>query len=142
MSLNCDKSLEAIELVLPWPPSLNNYKRVGRIVTTKSGKLYQQRVNNNETKMYYYQVWMKVKPIFGLEGSPFYQDGKIKLGVTMALHPPHEKRYDIDNFCKVQFDALTNAKVWADDSQVCRLFIQKKAMKPEGEVSLSIYALE
>lgn len=128
-----------IELVLPWPPSVNNYKKIGGIVTTKTGKLYQKRVNTNETKMFYYQVWMKVKAEMGIEGSKYAQDSTISLGVTIDLHPPSDRRYDVDNRLKVLLDSLTRAKVWVDDSQVCRLFIQKMESVPGGEVKIVIY---
>ena len=36
----------------------------------------------------------------------------------------HISRPDVDNFCKLVFDAL-NGIFWRDDSQICHLFAQK-----------------
>ena len=115
-----------IELELPWPPSVNNYKKVGKIVKTKSGKLYQQRVNSNETKTYYYQVYMLsrkfVPEIWRKE--TYLETTKYRLVVT--LFPAYRHRFDIDNLLKVLCDSLTRAKIIYDDSQIYELFIEKK----------------
>lgn len=129
-----------IELILPFPPSVNNYKKVGRMVLTKNNKLYQQRVNTNETKMFYYKVWMRIKPKLPREGTIFGDSATIACEID--LHPPHSnKRWDADNRLKVLLDSLTNAKVWDDDSQVTRLVVQKMAMIPQGQTVVRIYEL-
>ena len=50
-----------IELTLPYPPSVNHYKTVGRLTRTKTSKVYQQRINSSETHSYYHAVWGIVK---------------------------------------------------------------------------------
>jgi crossover junction endodeoxyribonuclease RusA len=130
------------ELVLPWPPSVNHYKKVGAIIKTSSGKIYQKRVNTNETKMFYWQAYQECKKRMPPEGSIFCRDSTIRLGVNIGLHPPHSKRYDLDNRLKVLLDSLTRARVWNDDSQICRLFVQKLEPKEKGEVVIQIYSLE
>lgn len=115
-----------IELELPWPPSVNSYKKVGRIVTTAKGKLYQQRVNTNETKTFYFQVWMKCKQLLP---SPFTKEDR--LSVKVVLYPP-SKRWDIDNPTKVLLDSLTMAHIWPDDVQIDQLSITKESPQPEN----------
>lgn len=114
-----------IEFKLPFPPSVNSYKKVGRIVKTKTGKLYQQRVDSNETKTFYYQVYMLTKQK-ALTASFTEQD---RLSVEVILYPPNNK-FDIDNPIKVLFDSLTKAKVWHDDRQIDRLLITKEPAQP------------
>ncbi len=132
-----------IELILPWPPSLNHYKKVGRIVMTKNKKLYQQRVNTNETKLFYWQVWSVVKKIMPVEGFRYALDSTIELEVEVYLHPPlkYPKKYDADNFFKVLGDSLTNAKVWDDDSQVHCLLLRKCVPIEQGQVRVIIKEL-
>ena len=130
-----------IELTLPWPQSVNHYKKVGGLIRTKTGKMFQKRVNTNETNLFYYQVWMRVKPRIPPEGFLFRNDGTIRLYLEVDLHPPHTKRYDADNYLKVLLDSLTNAKVWADDSQVHRLLVEKKTMVEGGQVIVRISEL-
>ena len=43
-------------VVTPWPPSVNHYKKVGQLITTKKGKTFQTRVNTQATKTFYYEV--------------------------------------------------------------------------------------
>jgi hypothetical protein len=47
-----------IELILPYAPSVNNYKRIGRLRTLKSGAVYQTRVNTEATTRFYWKVWI------------------------------------------------------------------------------------
>jgi len=134
--------MNLITFELPWPPSVNNYKKIGKIVKTQSGKLYQQRINNNETKMFYFEVYMISKKIMPTEGSKFAISDQIELEVSIDLHPPHQKRYDVDNRLKVLLDSLTRAKIIKDDSQIRRLIVQKKPMIEHGKTIVSIRILE
>ena len=133
--------MNEIELVLPWPPSVNHYKKIGGIVQTKTGKLYQKRVNTNETKMFYYQVWMRVKPKLPHEGFIFRNSATMCLSLTVDLYPPNERRYDIDNRLKVLLDSLMHSKVIADDSQIHRLFVQKMDTIEGGQVIVKVSEL-
>lgn len=43
----------------------------------------------------------------------------------MEVQPPLKKRsYDIDNYCKVVFDALQHAGIYKNDSQIKELTIK------------------
>lgn len=135
-------SKESLKLTLPWPPSVNHYKKVGRLVTTTSGKLYQQRVNTNETQAFYYETYIRTKQQLAREGFKFVIGETIPLGVDVWLHPPNEKRYDIDNRLKVLLDGLVRAKIIIDDSLINRLLVQKMGMIPNGQVIVNIYPLQ
>ena len=51
----------------------------------------------------------------------------------------HTKRPDLDNLEKAVMDALTKAKWWEDDSQVCVKITKKRYM---GKPGVEIYAAE
>jgi crossover junction endodeoxyribonuclease RusA len=135
---NLRNGLMMIELDLPWPPSVNHYKKVGRIVKTKSGKLYQQRVNTNDTKKYYFDVYMLYKAVKHAEWLKFADSETISFDLRVYLYPPNESRYDIDNRLKVLFDSLTRAKVIKDDSQITRLYVEKCNIIEHGKVVVRI----
>lgn len=125
-------------LKLPWPPSLNHYKKIGRLVTTKNGKVYQQRANTDETKTFYYKTYIVSKENMPPEWPKFRDREDIKYQVRVSLHPPNKCRYDIDNRLKVLFDGLMHAKIINDDAQIHRLFVEKLNMIDEGMVIVRI----
>jgi Holliday junction resolvase RusA-like endonuclease len=127
-----------IELTLPWPPSVNNYKKVGAVIRTKNDKIYQKRVNTNETKTFYWNVYQAIKKIMPPEGFEFFHSETIALDVYIRLHPPYNRRYDVDNRLKVLLDSLTRCRVWADDSQIHRLLVEKCEMIENGQVIVKI----
>lgn len=131
---NLGRERMILELNLPWPPSVNHYKKVGRIVKTKTGKLYQQRVNTNDTKKFYFDVYMLFKQMMPQEWAKLAQDETISFDLRVCLYPPNSSRYDIDNQLKVLLDSLTRAKVIKDDSQITRLYVQKCHIIEHGKV--------
>lgn len=58
----------------------------------------------------------------------------------MVIHQPTARRCDIDNFTKGLWDALTDAGVWEDDSQVDELIIRRGYKDPDkkGFVDIKI----
>lgn len=121
-------------LTLPWPPSLNHYKKVGAIVKTKNGKLYQQRINTIDTKKFYFDVYMIYKALNASEWVKFACSETISFSLMVSLHPPNASRYDIDNQLKVLLDSLTRAKVIKDDSLITRLYVEKCNIIHHGKV--------
>ena len=127
-----------LTLNLPWPPSVNNYKVIGRTVRTRNGKMLQHRKNSQLTLQFYCDVMNLVKYQKGCTWKSWAHSEEIELDLMVSLHPPHQKRYDIDNRLKVLFDSLIHANVIQDDSQISRLFVQKMDMIKEGQVIVEI----
>jgi Holliday junction resolvase RusA-like endonuclease len=127
-------------LTLPWAPSVNHYKRVGRIVITKKGKRFQQRVNSKETVGYYYEVYSIYHHHMPLEWLQYAQDDAIRYELIVDMHPPSKRLYDADNRLKVLFDALVHAKVIKDDSQIVKFTVEKKQPCKEGKIIVKIAA--
>ena len=60
------------------------------------------------------------------------------VSVSVTLNPPTLRRYDIDNFTKSLFDAMTHAKFWLDDDQVHKLAITKGEKVKGGNVIVKV----
>ena len=60
------------------------------------------------------------------------------VSVSVVLNPPTMRRYDVDNFTKSLFDALTHAGFWLDDEQVQKLTITKGEKIKGGNVEVSV----
>lgn len=127
-----------IELELGFPPSVNHYKRVGPITTTKSGKLYQKRINTAATNRFYWEVWVKVMGLKAQEGFKSFHSAMI-LAIEVDLHYPDHRKRDIDNNIKIIFDSLVRSQLIPDDSQIARLLVQRKDIIPDGLVKVRVY---
>lgn len=121
------------ELTIPLPPSVNSYKRVGRTVTTKTGRKLQYRVNTDETKQFYCDVVNLVR----VKGLKFAFLDEISLEVQLDIYPT-SNRSDIDNFIKPTCDSLQHAKVFHNDRQISRLVVEKKAIINPGQIIVRI----
>lgn len=125
-----------IELELPWPPSVNHYKNIGRLVTTRSGKKYQQRVNSPETKRFYYEVWARILSLGHVKRTEMPLQGEIYMG--LYLHPPDKRKRDIDGPIKVLLDSLQRGGLIKDDYQISRLLIERMDIIDQGKVIVHI----
>ena len=99
-------------IVLPFPPSLNQYYRnitIGgraRTLISESGRRYREVVNTLVAEA-------KTKR---LEGD---------LAIEIEAWFPDKRKRDLDNTLKATLDSLTHAGVWNDDSQIKDLHIWK-----------------
>lgn len=96
-----------IDLVMPWPPSVNKYWRTfqGRMIISAEGRSYRKAVAD--------QVLVQC-------GAKHYAG---KLRVVIEAHRPDNRRRDLDNLLKAVLDGCTHAGVWEDDSNIVDLRI-------------------
>ena len=111
-----------IDFRMPWPPSLNRYYRTwrGRILISKAGRLYREEV---------IKLVRDADLDFGIS---------CDIKVSIGLAPPKNNGWDIDNYTKGLFDALTHAGVWKDDKLIVKMAIEKLPKYAMGEVYISI----
>ena len=128
-----------LEFKLPYPPSVNHYKKVGRIVKTKTGKLYQQRKNTCHTEKFYFDVYILTKQSIPLEWPRFCDSATFSLNVY--VYPPDNKKRDLDNILKVLIDSLVRAHIIKDDHQIHRLYVEKCEIMCQGQVIVRIQEL-
>jgi Holliday junction resolvase RusA-like endonuclease len=110
-----------IELELPYPPSINHYwRRVGsRTLISREGRRFRERV----------LALLAARDVRPLAGP---------LTVQVDVFPPDNRRRDIDNVQKALLDALQHGGAYADDSQIIRLAIEKRAPVDGGKTVVRI----
>ena len=115
-----------IEIKLPWPPSTNRVWRnvKGRTILSADGRMYREVVG-----MHCLASKIAGKRLSG------------RLSVRFIINPPDRRRRDIDNLVKVPLDALTHAAVWLDDSQIDEMYMRRKEVKKDGEITIQISEL-
>jgi len=112
-------------LTLPFPPSVNRYWRhVGpRVLVSREGRRYRESVRT---------LLAAARP------EPGTSTFRGRLDMVVTLHPPDRRRRDIDNSMKGLLDALEHAGVYADDSQIDHLTIDRGEVVPGGSCSVHI----
>lgn len=121
-----------ITLELPYPPSVNSYKKIGRIVRTHSGKLLQFRKNSPETIAFYCDV-MNICRKEGLKSF-----GSCTIDLRLYVFMPDKRKRDLDNILKPCIDSLVHAGLMDDDSQIACLHVYKVGIIPKGKVIVEI----
>ncbi len=127
--------MNEISIILSYPPNVNHYKRVGRIVTTKTGKLYQQKVNSDKTKYFFWETWMRIQK----EGLKSFGDATIR--VEVDVYPPDKRKRDLDGILKVLLDAMQKGGLYNDDYQIACLLVTRKTIIPQGQLIVRIKPL-
>lgn len=115
------------EFTMPFPPSVNSWKSPfrNRMILTARGRKYRALALDECNKL-------------GLAGEKIEKP----VSVSLVLNPPSLRRYDIDNFCKSLFDALTLAEFWIDDEQIIELHIKKGEKVKGGNVIVKVNICE
>jgi Holliday junction resolvase RusA-like endonuclease len=110
-----------VQIELPYPPSINHYwRRVGpRTLISREGRRFRQRVMA-------ILAALACEPLHG------------PLAVEVEVHPPDNRRRDIDNVQKALLDALQHGGAYLDDSQVVRLAIVKREPVVGGKTLVRI----
>lgn len=104
-----------IELTLPFPPSANRYYRaVGpRVLISRQGRAYRENVRS-------LLAGIGIEKMSG------------DLVVHVEVHPPDNRRRDLDNLMKALLDSLQHGGAYHDDSQIEKLTIERQAPVPGG----------
>ena len=112
-----------IELKLPYPPTVNHYygqrPKGGRFIKP-AGKAFR----------------VEVKATAMERKACNYLTGLIHLEID--AFPPDNRKRDLDNINKALLDALEEAGVFKDDSQIVKLTSTKHAPIEGGKVSVRI----
>lgn len=113
-------------MLLPFPPSLNAYYRNvnGRTLISAEGRAYRNAI--------------LACPDVG-KAARWPEDQR--LAVSFTAFPPDNRRRDLDNMLKCVCDALTYAGIYADDSQIDRLLIERGTVTPGGALRVIITPL-
>ena len=127
-----------VTLVLPWPPSVNDYWGSRVVPGRKGRKAFVQRFVSRNGKRFQGEVKSLMTERFGETIRPV----RTRLGVFAVLHPPTRGVYDLGNFDKAMMDALTAVGVWADDSQIDDQRFVRGAVVPGGRVELTIWEIK
>ncbi len=119
--------MSCYEFTMPYPPSVNAWKTPfrNRMILTRRGRDYRKDAISRLEEL-------------GLTNERIDK----KVHVSLTLNPPSNRRYDIDNFCKSLFDAMSKAEFWIDDEQIYSLSIKKGEKKEGGNVELSVTILD
>jgi hypothetical protein len=65
-----------------------------------------------------------------------------RLGVTIDMYPPDERKRDCDNFCKAVFDALQKFSVIRDDADFDEIHLMRRELCKGGKLNLVIWELQ
>ena len=111
------------KFTLPYPPSVNGYWRTfrNRQIISKRGRKYRIDAVNEIKALNLDDINIDSELVF-----------------KMTINPPTLRSYDVDNFTKGVFDALSHAKFWVDDSQVKKLVIIKGVKTKFGNVEIEV----
>jgi len=119
-------------LVLPFPPSGNTYYRsirMGRscrVLLSKRGREYKQEVVDLIASM--------------TEQDTFPMSSRV--GMSVMLHAPNRRRYDLDNRAKALCDSLEDAGVFAvGDEQIDALTLRRGEIIKGGRAVVHLYEL-
>lgn len=109
----------SVDVVLPWPPSVNAMWRNvgGKTLLSLRGRSFRKGA---------------------LDACLLARVTGARLQGRLALHlvvcAPDRRSRDLDNTVKGVQDALTHAGVWLDDSQIDRLVVERGPIVSGGEV--------
>ena len=110
-------------LTLPWPPSINHYwRRVGpRTLISREGRTFRRNVC----------------ALLG-GGGPRRPPAGGRIALAMDAFPPDRRRRDLDNIQKPVLDALEQAGIYEDDSQIDVLLTCRGGVVPGGNLDIRI----
>ena len=117
-------------LELPFPPTSNHAYAT---VTTRGGA---RRVKSAAARNYALVAQILTKRVHPIP--PFTTNDRIS--ISIALHPPDSRRFDIANREKILVDAISSV-LGFDDSQVDRITMERMPPDPAGRVIVRVETL-
>jgi crossover junction endodeoxyribonuclease RusA len=121
-----------INLMLPWPPSVNHYWRSVTMPGKKGGPSVARHLISKAGRDY------KTAVAAVVAGADAGQRLSGRLAVRIELFPPDKRQRDIDNSIKATLDALVSAGVFEDDSQVDRLEVVRADVTKGGAAMVTV----
>ena len=125
---------KALHFSLPYPPSMNAIWRA--VVIILKGKPQARVLLSQQGRAYRKAVQNVIRSL----GNPTCPPGA-RLHLHLTAHPPDRRARDLSNIPKALEDALTHAHVWADDSLIDRLTVDRGEVTPGGRVDVVITPL-
>lgn len=122
--------IDTIEIVIPWPPSVNNYRAIynNRLITSSAGRRYKSFVTKIAAK------------------SNWQSFGNARLSVELILFPPDRRRWDLDNRVKPVLDVLQEVGIYNNDNQIDELIVKRtdssNKLSHPARVQVRIHRLE
>ena len=113
----------AIELILPWGPSINDYYVSGarNKPLTKAARAHRSAI----------VTWLQPHA----RKTMWYK----KLIVEITMFPPTRADCDLDNYLKPLLDAMEHSGVYEDDNMIDRLVVDRGINVKHGCVKVAIY---
>jgi crossover junction endodeoxyribonuclease RusA len=121
---------DTIQILMPWPPSVNGYWR--SIIRGVGKNAYAVQILSADAREY---IETAYRACYSQSLIDLFDDRRVSL--DMHFHPKR-RGCDIDNFTKGLFDAMSKAKVWKDDKQV--IVANKRFRKPISGGLIVLYA--
>ena len=111
------------EFTLPYPPSINSLRACvrNRLITSKKGREYFLKVAERMDEL-------------SLSGEAIEQE----VIVSLVMHPPTLRKYDVSNFLKAYEDALVKCGFLEDDHWVEYGSIKKGEKIKGGRLDVSV----
>lgn len=109
-------------ITLPYPPTINHYyvrTHFGGQAVGKRGRQYRLAVAEIVQQE-------RLEPVLG------------RMAVMIAVHPPDNRKRDLDNVLKAALDALQAAGVYADDCAIDCIHVSRGQIKPGGELFVQV----
>lgn len=136
-------------LMLPWCPSENRYWT--QMIMAKKGTRFPLLLEN-------YRAMLKmlrsiqfpstdakqyIERIKEMSLERRFRFGTEKdLRMELVICPPNRRSIDVHNYSKVVLDALQEAGVYADDSQIKRLTVVEGPIIEDGRIVVSLWEIE
>lgn len=126
-------------LILPWSPSVNHYWTPVARFNPRTRQYYGELVLNSAAREYRDSAgWAILAQRPKRHQWPYRQSVR----ATLTVHPPDQKRRDLDNICKAVLDVLVSSGVLVDDALVHELHLYHATWCPDGRIEVCIESLE